>query len=79
MTMARREVAVVKVIRSFPEDPADLTPAMILTRKGKKEETYLSPEIAEAMGSSLVAFFEAERVDNRWWIGQRLPDGDRGW
>ncbi len=79
MTMSRPICAVVKVIRGFPEDPADPVPAMVLTRKGGKQEQYLDPETAQAMGGSLVAFFEAEKIDNVWWIGKRLPDGDRGW
>lgn len=79
MTLARTKTAIVKVLRGFPEDPADQVPAVIVTRNGRKEETYLSPETKEAMGSDLFAFFEAERVDNRWWLGERVENGARGW
>ncbi len=79
MTMARPTVAVVKVIRGFGKKPDDPVPAMVLTRKGQKQEQYLDTDTVHAMAGELVAYFEAEKVGDVWWIGQRLPDGDRGW
>lgn len=79
MTMARRVTAVVKVIRGFPKNPNDKVPAMVIPRKGKGREQYIDQDVALAMGDNLVAYFEAEKIDEHWWIGQRLPDGDRGW
>lgn len=79
MTMAKPTIAVVKVIRGFGKSLDDPVPAIVLTRKGQKEEQYLSPDTVAAMGDQIVAYFEAEKVDGKWWIGQRLPNGDRGW
>lgn len=79
MSLSRPRTAVVKVIRGFGKKPEDATPAMVIPRKGLKQEQYLSRETRDAMGDQLVAYFEAEMVGGDWWIGKRLPDADRGW
>ena len=77
--MARTRTAVVKVMRGFGPEPDSPVPAVILTRQGKEERQYLSRETTDALGQDMAGYFEAEKIDGRWWIGQRLPDADRGW
>lgn len=72
-------IAVVKVMAPLGENASD-RPATVYARGGKNtQRMHLSPEAKVALGGDLFGFFEAELVDGHWWLGKRLPDGDRGW
>lgn len=70
---------VVKVVPPLSPD-RDKLPALVHGRHGAHlESQHLSPAVKAELGGDLFAYFEAERIDGRWWIGTRLPDADRGW
>lgn len=70
---------VVKVTRGFAPEDGQPVPALVTRRGRPGVEMYLSPETLAAMDGQLVAYFSADVVDGHIWIGQRLPDGNRGW
>lgn len=72
-------VAVVKVMMPLGENAAE-RPALVFDRRGRRAQNiHLSPETRAAIGGDLFGYFEAEMIDGQWWIGKRLPDGERGW
>lgn len=81
MTISEKpKTGIVKVTRALSPAGKKL-PALIYAAGGRyKEQQQLSPEIEKALGFDLHGYFEAERIDNRWWIGKRLPDApNRRW
>lgn len=70
---------VVKVIRGLSRT-GDPVPALIYAR-GERHKTrqFLSLETQRSLGRDLFGYFEAEKLQDLWWIGERLPDGNRGW
>ena len=70
---------IVKVMRALSPDDTPL-PATIYPKTGAhKEHQFLSPEQRQALGDDLFGYFTAERIDGRWWLGERLPNNNRGW
>lgn len=74
-----RGTCVIKVVRGL--DPrGTAVPSLIYARNGRRQRRqYLSPEVERKLGNDLFGYFEGEFVGDIWWIGQRLPNGDRRW
>lgn len=71
-----RVVKVLLVLNAKYDQPL----AVVHTRGGRQErEQFLTDETKRDLGSDLFGYFEAELVAGIWWIGKRLPDGNRGW
>ena len=71
--------SVVHVIRVLgaPEP----TKAIAYARGRRDRQTlFLGPDQHAALGERVEAYFEAELVAGKWWLGQRLPDSpNRNW
>lgn len=52
--------------------------ATVSSRNHPAYRQYLSPATMEALGTDVVAYFEAELIGKTWFIGARLPF-DLGW
>ncbi len=74
--MTSRIVRVVRVLGS-PEP----TKAIAYARGRKDRQTlFLGPDQHKALGDRVAAYFEAELVAGKWWLGERLPDSpNRNW
>lgn len=68
---------IIVTISRPPEPDSKWRPAR-LEIPGRKvvHEVHLSPETRAALGTDLTGRFEAERIGETWWIGERI-DGER--
>tara|TARA_R110000868_G_scaffold109725_2_gene297999 strand:+ start:5420 stop:5659 length:240 start_codon:yes stop_codon:yes gene_type:complete len=58
----------------------DAAPSLIYSRGNRQQRRqYLSRDTMAALGDDLHGYFEAEMVQGLWWLGNRLPTGDRNW
>ncbi len=77
--ITKADTKVVKVIRGLSQ-PGRQVPALVHARGGRHgKRQHLSPEVEGRLGEDLFGYFEAEFLAGIWWIGERLPNGDRGW
>lgn len=77
MSLGKPKIGVVKVMRGLSNSDSPEPPAVVYDRNGRTEQQHLSPEVRAALSGDVAGYFEAERIDGRWWIGKRLPN--RGW
>lgn len=86
MTLARKKLAVVRVRRitghgePLPTPPDADAPvfAEIGPRNRPAVRQWMAPDARRALGSDELAYFEAERIGNIWFLGERVPH-DLGW
>lgn len=76
---AKPRCAVVKVVAGLSRNR--ILPVTIHARGGKfVKRQYLSPEQRAQMGEDIAAYFEAEWINGRWWLGKRLAESpERTW
>lgn len=72
--MGKKKVTIVKVMKALSPDGKNL-PATIYEKNRAPIRQWLSPETREALSNELFGYFEAERIGNIYFIGERQRGG----
>ena len=48
-------------------------------QKASSFQRLIEIGIAQKLGHDLFGYFEAQFLQDIWWIGERIPTGDRSW
>lgn len=79
MRKAKLETKIVKVMRGLSSTGAAI-PALVYPRGGRQQRRqFLSPDVERELGHDLFGYFEAQFLQDIWWIGERIPTGARNW